>query len=253
MVAMTTTASNTPTTDWAQLADTLAHTLHLGAPPITISFDDQPPAGVAAFDEPMSDPTPDGRTGRVPAGCVFWMRAAERSFTTVPEDHGNCSVGRYTHGLATLEDAAGHADVAALLEVGWVDAEAIAAVPAVSRRSPVISYGPLAEATTEPDVVLVRVNGRQLMVLSDALPGLRIEGKPQCHIVALAKEHGEVAASVGCALSRARTGMRPEEMTVAIPGARVADVVEAVVRTAAIDTVVAKYAADDARRFPPPS
>ena len=54
----------------------------------------------------------------------------------------------------------------------------------------------------------------QMMVLSDALPGMRIEGKPQCHIVALAKEHGEVAASVGCALSRARTGMRPDEMTV---------------------------------------
>ena len=45
------------------------------------------------------------------------------------------------------------------------------------------------------------------MVLSDAVPGLRIEGKPQCHIVAIAKEQGEVAASVGCALSRVRTGM----------------------------------------------
>jgi uncharacterized protein (DUF169 family) len=96
---------------------------------------------------------------------------------------------------------------------------------------------------TSPDVVLLRVNGRQMMVLSDALPGLRIEGKPQCHIVALAKENGEVAASVGCALSRARTGMRPDEMTVAIPGARLSSVVDAVERTAAIDTVVAKYAA----------
>ena len=43
---------------------------------------------------------------------------------------------------------------------------------------------------------------RALMVLSDALPGLRIEGKPQCHIVAAAKEQGEVVASVGCMLSR---------------------------------------------------
>jgi len=51
-------------------------------------------------------------------------------------------------------------------------------------------------------VVLLRVNARQLMVLSDALPGLSIQGKPQCHIVALAKEHGVPAASVGCALSR---------------------------------------------------
>jgi uncharacterized protein (DUF169 family) len=232
-------------TDWAGLADTLVRTLHLAAPPITITFTDTAPAGVPAFDEPMSQPTSDGRSGRVPAGCVFWIRAAERRFA----DHGNCSVGRYTHGLTSLEEAAGHADVAALLEAGWVDAEAIAAVPAVSHRSGAITYGPLAEATDTPDVVLLRVNGRQMMVLSDALPGLRIEGKPQCHIVALAKEDGEVAASVGCALSRARTGMRPEEMTVAIPGVRLSTVVEAVERTAAVDTVVAKYAAEDARRF----
>jgi uncharacterized protein (DUF169 family) len=241
------------TTDWAGLAEALTGTLHLAVPPITITFTDGAPAGLPAFDEPMSEPTPDGRSGRVPAGCVFWIRAAERSFTTVPEDHGNCSVGRYTHGFATLEEAAGHADVATLLEVGWVDAEAIAGVPAISQPSAVVAYGPLAEVDGRPDVVLLRVNGRQMMVLSDALPGLRIEGKPQCHIVALAKEHGEVVASVGCALSRARTGMRPDEMTVAIPGHRLASVVEAVERTAAVDTVVAKYAADDARRFAVPA
>jgi uncharacterized protein (DUF169 family) len=250
MTAMTDAASTTG--DWAELAARLTGTLHLAVPPITITFTDEVPTSPPAFDQPMSEPTEDGRSGRVPAGCVFWIRAAERSFTTVPADHGNCSVGRYTHGLASLEEAAGHADVATLLEVGWVDAEAIAKVPSVPERCAAITYGPLAEANGTPDVVLLRVNGRQMMVLSDAMPGLRIEGKPQCHIVALAKD-GEVAASVGCALSRARTGMRPDEMTVAIPGTRLAAVVDAVERTAAIDTVVAKYAADDARRFAVPA
>jgi len=42
-------------------------------------------------------------------------------------------------------------------------------------------------------------------VLGSAFIELRIEGKPQCHIVALAKQQGQIAASVGCALSRART------------------------------------------------
>ncbi len=245
--------SSATTIDWAALADRLARTLHLTVPPITISFTDDVDASLPSFEEPMSEPTDDGRSGRVPAGCVFWIRAAERSFATAPADHGNCSVGSYTHGLIPLQKAAAHEDVAALLDAGWVDAEAIAAVPAVSRPSAVIAYGPLAEARATPDVVLLRVNGRQMMVLSDALPGMRIEGKPQCHIVALAKEHAEVAASVGCALSRARTGMRPDEMTVAIPGDRLAAVVDAVERTAAVDTVVAKYAADDARRFSVPA
>jgi uncharacterized protein (DUF169 family) len=232
-----------------RLAEALTSALHLAAPPIAISFEDDSPGDVPAFDAPMSEPAADGRRGRVPAGCVFWVRAAERTFSTAPEDHGNCSVGRYTHGLATMDDIAGNGDVAALLDSGWVDAEAVAGIPAVSERPSSIVYGPLTEARRAPDVVLVRVNGRQLMVLSDALPGLRIEGKPQCHIVALAKEHGEAAASMGCALSRARTGMRPDEMTFAFPGARLAEVVDAVERTAGVDSVVAKYAAEDARRF----
>jgi len=246
---MTDTATDTVPGDHRALADALTKALHLAVPPIGITFGAQAPAGVAAFDEPMSEPAADGRAGRVPAGCVFWVRAAQRTFSTVPEDHGNCSVGRYTHGLATMDEVAGNGDVAALLESGWVDAEAVGRIPAVSTRSGAITYGPLAEAEGVPDVVLMRVNGRQMMVLSDAIPGLRIEGKPQCHIVAIAKEHGEPAASVGCALSRARTGMRPDEMTFAVPGSRLAEVAAAVERTAAVDTVVAKYAADDARRF----
>ena len=232
-----------------RLAQALSRALHLAVAPVAITFEETPPAAVDPFDEPMSDPAPDGRRGRVPAGCVFWVRAAERTFSTVPDDHGNCSVGRFTHGLASMEEIAGNDDLSALVESGWVGAQAFSAIPSVSSAAGSIVYGPLADAPGPPDVVLLRVNGRQLMVLSDALPGLRIEGKPQCHIVALAKEHGEAAASVGCALSRARTGMRPEEMTVAFPGSRLAEVVDAVERTAAVDSVVAKYAADDARRF----
>jgi uncharacterized protein (DUF169 family) len=238
-------------TDYRGLATALSNALHLAVPPIAIAFTDVAPAGVPKFDEPMSEPTPDGRTGRVAAGCVFWIKAAGQSFTTVPDDHGNCSVGRYTHGLASLSDIADDADVASLFESGWVDVEAVGAIPVISERAEVITYSPLADVKIAPDVVLLRVNGWQLMILSDALPGLRVEGKPQCQIVALAKEHGDVTASVGCALSRSRTGMRPEEMTFAMPGARLVEVLRAVQRVAAVDSIVAEYAAYDARRFIP--
>ena len=88
-----------------------------------------------------------------------------------------------------------------------------------------------------------------MMVLSDALPTLSIEGKPQCHIVALAKEQQIPAASVGCALSRARTGMTADEMTCALPASQLAEIVERVTERGEIDTTVAKYAATDSRRF----
>ena len=64
------------------------------------------------------------------------------------------------------------------------------------------------------------------MTIGDALPDLVIEGKPQCHIVAIAKEQNRPAASVGCALSRARTGMGVHEMTCALPGPRLDEIVD---------------------------
>lgn len=234
---------------WPALAAALSASLHLTTPPIAITFGVAPPAGVAAFDDASPPATPDGRTGRVPAGCVFWMKSVDRTFSTVAADHGNCSVGTMTHGFATMEEVAERGDVAALLESGWVTMEMVPSIPVVSERPGAVTYGPLTETPFDPDVVLIRVNGKQLMVLSDALPGLRVEGKPQCHIVAVAKEHGEVAASVGCMLSRTRTGMPSEEMTCAIPAWRLAEVVAKVERTARVDAIVAGYAAEDALRF----
>jgi uncharacterized protein (DUF169 family) len=234
--------------DWKALAEGLRRALATHAPPIAITFHDAVP-DVPRHDAPMPPPTPDGRTGRVSAGCVFWMESAVRTFTTVPEDHGNCSVGSMTHGMKTLDQVAGNADVAALLESGWVTMDAVPQIPVVATRPAAVSYGPLAETPHDPDVVLLRLNARQLMMLSDAIPGLRIEGKPQCHIVAIAKEHGEAAASVGCQLSRVRTGMANDEMTCALPASRLADVVARLERTAAADRAVAAYAAADARRF----
>jgi uncharacterized protein (DUF169 family) len=237
------------THDWPQLADDLTDALGLAAPPIAITFSASAPAGVPAFDEPMPDPMPDGRTGRVPAGCVFWIKGADRTFSTVADDHGNCSVGSLTHGFKTLDEVAGNSDVAALLETGWVTMDVVPEIPVVTEKPGAVTYGPLADTPTDPDVVLLRVNGKQLMVLSDALPGLRIEGKPQCHIVAIAKEQREVAASVGCALSRVRTGMTANQMTCAIPGEQLSDVLTTIQRNAVADAAVAGYAGDDARRF----
>ena len=239
------------TQDWRAHAGALATALGSDVPAIAITFSDVPPEGVPAFDDPMPAPTPDGRTGRVPAGCVFWMKSTSRTFSTVPADHGNCSVGLMTHGMKSLQEVAGNADVAALLESGWVTMDAVPQIPVITRKPGAVTYGPLAETTLDPDVVLLRLSARQLMVLSDALPGLRVEGKPQCHIVAVAKEQGEVAASIGCQLSRVRTGMSNSEMTVAIPASKVASTIEALRMAGAADDAVARYAAEDARRFSP--
>jgi uncharacterized protein (DUF169 family) len=235
--------------NWTDLAEELQTRLNLQSPPLAITFSNAPPEGVAAYLGEMPEPTADGRTGKVSAGCVFWMKARDNTFTTVAEDHANCSVGSVTHGFKTLEDVGSNEDITALVESGWVTMDVVPQIPVVKNRYQYVTYGPLKETKVEPDVVFARLNPKQLMILHDALPELRFEGKPQCHIVAIAKEQGEIAVSVGCMLSRVRTGMPNGELTCAIPADKLGDVVAKLETTCSADAAVAEYAARDAKRF----
>jgi len=238
-----------PREGWNTLATALRVLLSLETPPLAITFSAEAPPGVPAYEGNVPAPTPDGRTGKVPAGCVFWIKASERTFTTVPADHGNCSVGSLTHGFKSLAEIAHNTDVAALCETGWVTTEAVAKIAVVREASKYIVYGPLRDIPVEPTVVLLRLNGKQQMLLHDAWPGLRFEGKPQCHIIPIAKESGEIAVSVGCMLSRVRTGMSNNEVTCAIAASRVSLLIERLRAARAADNAVAAYAAEDSRRF----
>lgn len=235
--------------DWKGLASELSELLKLQSPPLAITFSNAAPEGVADYEAGTPEPAPDGRTGKVAAGCVFWVEAKDRTFTTRPEDHGNCSVGSLTHGLKTIEEVAGNSDVAALVESGWVTMDVVPHIPVVKQRFEFITYGPLAESPAAPDVVFLRLNAKQVMVLHDAMPGLKFEGKPQCHIIPMAKENNDVAVSVGCMLSRVRTGLPNSEMTCAIPAARLREVVDKLKATSVADLAVAAYASRDAQRF----
>ena len=244
------TSDASSATPLRELNDRLVSALKPYAAPVAISFHapgEDPPAEGLEPDHP--EPNERGRTGQVPAGCVFWIRGASDTFATAKADHANCSVGSYTHGFVTLEEAAAMDDVEAVLAAGWVDEAAVMGLPHLSERPGAVVYGPLAESRGEPDIVLLRINGFALMTLKGAFPDMPIEGKPQCHIVAMAKDQGAVAASVGCALSRSRTGMRSEEMTCVIPGRRLEEAVEKLEATAALDRAMARYASTDAKRF----
>lgn len=239
-----------PATPLAALSDEVSRLLRLAAPPIGIAFRDSTDAtGAAPVGVAHPAPTADGRTGAAAASCVFWMKAVGEVFSTVAEDHGNCSVGSYTHGFKTLSEVADRQDVAALVGSGWVGMEDFPRVPAVRDRPASIVYGPLDRMPVEPDVVYIRLNAKQAMVLDDAMGGVRFEGKPQCHIMAIAKDDREIAVSVGCMLSRVRTGMSNNELSCAIPASRLGEVVAALRANAGTERQVAAYAAADAARF----
>jgi uncharacterized protein (DUF169 family) len=223
--------------------------LALDHEPVAITFlTEESSNGVPRFDAPMSEPTEDGRSGRAAAPCVFWMHGHERTFDTMFEDHGNCSVGLFTHGFAGAEDIIDKHDVGALLDVGWVTMEAFAGVEALDRRPTGVRYGPLHESASTPDVVLLRVTPKQMMAINDAVD-VEWSGKPQCQILPRAANKGVIAASMGCALSRARTGMGDDELTVAVPGHRVDELVNALAAVSNADSAVVGYATADMARF----
>jgi uncharacterized protein (DUF169 family) len=227
----------------------LQELLGLAVPPVAIAFISHVPAGIERIQRTMPPRTADGRTGAVAASCVFWIEGTQGVFATEAEDHGNCSVGSLTHGFKTMEEIAQNADVATLCETGWVTPEAVAKVAVAREKPKSIVYGPLRDMPVEPSVILLRLNGKQQMLLHDAWRGLRFEGKPQCHIIPIAKESGEIAVSVGCMLSRVRTGMSNNEVTCAIPASRVSALIERLRAARAADNAVAAYAAEDSKRF----
>ena len=237
--------------DTATLAAELTQLLRLAAPPVGIAFRAETATpGVAPVGLPRPAPTADGRTGAVAAPCVFWTLGTTRVFSTVEADHANCSVGSYTHGFKRLDEIATRADVAALVRSDWVGEADFPHVPAVKDKPGSIVYGPLdALPVPSADVIYLRLSPKQAMVLDDALGGVRFEGKPQCHVLAIAKDGGETAISVGCMLSRVRTGMGNGEMSCAIPAARLLETVAALRRNAETERTVAAYAAADAARF----
>jgi uncharacterized protein (DUF169 family) len=236
------------TNSWGNLADELTKALGLQHAPIAITFtNDAPAAPLLEGDTPA--PSGDGRTGKVPAGCVFWIKAAGQTFTTVPADHYNCSVGSVTHGLKKLEEVMANEDVQGILEAEWVTPEEAMQLPVVQDKHNYVVYSPLADTPVDPDVILLRINAFQGMVINDAFSNMDIVGKPQCHIIPMAKEQNKIAMSTGCMLSRIRTGMSPHEMTCTIPASRLAEVVDRLETRRKANAAVGAYANQDLARF----
>jgi uncharacterized protein (DUF169 family) len=235
--------------NWKEISSEITTLLNLQSLPIAITLSNVVPSEVPQYEGNMPEPTSDGRTGKVPTGCVFWMKAGKQTFTTVPQDHGNCSVGSVTHGLKTLSEVANNSVVLSLLECGWVTNDMVKRLPMVKKRSEFITYGPLEDTSFDPDVVLLFVTAMQAMILSDAVSDIHFEGKPQCHIIPMAKEQKAIALSLGCMLSRVRTGMAATDMTCAIPTNRLSKLVNMLKNARSANTVVAKYASEDMNRF----
>ena len=196
--------------------------LGLQWPPVAIAFRESAPANMPRIESPA------------PAGCGYWLLAAEgRVFYTEASDHYTCPVGAHTHGIDLPTDVAQDLNglVQTMVQMQYIKMEEIATIPRRQSLFRVALYARLAEASFEPDVVLIRGTAKQLMLVAEAAQAAGVAsggatmGRPTCAILPESLQSGRTTASFGCIGNRVYTGLGDDEGYYAIPGAHVPEVV----------------------------
>jgi uncharacterized protein (DUF169 family) len=197
------------------LEGTLNTELGLTRRPVAISFLDSPPAGVDKF------------CGMMPSGCSFWKLAGDgRRFYTVPSDHFNCPIGSHTHSIALPNDRQKELGdtLSFMSEIGYIRMEEVGKIPTLSKQPNVITYSPLSEAATPPDVVILVGKPGSIMLLVEAAARAGVTtqfpvfGRPTCMTIPAAMQSGVVGSS-GCIGNRVYTDIGDDELYVTIRGA----------------------------------
>lgn len=193
--------------------------LGLRAAPVAIAFLDTPPAGISRWQKTAK-----------PAGCAFWQEAQSgASFYTVAADHFHCAVGAYTHAIDLPPERAGQLDatISLMAESEYLEVAEVPGIPRLGRAPAVVAYGPAAAPGFEPDVVLLTATPAQAMLIYEA--ALRagagnaltnLLGRPSCAVLPFTVAGQSAAVSLGCAGNRTYTGLRDDELYVAIPGSK---------------------------------
>ena len=204
------------------LAAKLSDLLSLASTPVAIAFRSVAPAGVSRVERPG------------PAGCAYWKLAAEGGvFYTEAADHYNCPVGSYTHGVELPPARAAELQqvVGTMVTLQYIKMEEVPTLPRRTEAFGVAVYAPLAESPVDPDVVLVRGNARQIMLVAEAARAAGIGhdgaalGRPACAMIPEAMNTARGNTSLGCIGNRVYTGLGDAELYFTIPGPRLADVV----------------------------
>src|SRR5262245_43441462 len=200
-----------PMTAAAQLGELLG----LRAAAVALTFQPEPPANLQRI------------AASGPSGCTYWKRAAEgQSFYTEAADHFNCPIGAYTHGvdLPPAQQQELQGVVETMTGLGYLREAEVPQIPRRESAFGVAFYAPLAEAAGEPDVVLVRGNAKQTMLLEEAAQaagassGAGLMGRPTCAALPVAMQSERAVASLGCIGNRVYTELADDELYYVVPG-----------------------------------
>jgi uncharacterized protein (DUF169 family) len=209
-------------------AKALHETLGLKWAPISITFRTERPSDMERIDE------------RAASGCAYWKLAAEgKIFYTEAEDHYGCPIGAYTHGVQLPPDQRKELEgmIETMVGLSYLKMEEVSAIPKREEPFRFAIYAPLADAPADPDVVIVRGNAKQIMLLAEAAnaagvsPSSTIMGRPTCAMIPAVAKSGQSAISLGCIGNRVYNELTDDEFYVGISGEAFASTLEKVLVT----------------------
>jgi len=209
--------------NWKELENLFTTRLTMSQRPVAVTFLDKEPVGIEKF------------SGSEPAGCSFWrLAAAGRAFYTVPADHFNCAVGAYTHHVQLPPEREKETGtmLGMMFDLGYVRPEEVPGIPRLTEEPVAIVFAPLADAPVAPSIVLFACRTASAMLLNEAAiragaaSPLPLLGRPTCMALPAAMQYGTVT-SLACIGNRVYTGLGEGELYVAVPGAKLESVSEA--------------------------
>lgn len=189
--------------------------LDLAHAPVAVAFLSEPPEGLARIARPD------------PASCSYWKQASEgRAFYTTADDHQNCAVGAFTHGVPLSPDKSRELEglVGTMVELKYIKREEVPQIPHRTSALQVAAYAPLGQARFPPDAVIFRGNTRQIMLISEAarraqaLDESAVMGRPACAMLPPAIGSANAVTSLGCIGNRVYTGLDDNELYLTVPG-----------------------------------
>jgi len=223
--------------DLARMGQVLQSSLKLRTAPVAVCVMDTTAADVPAH------------RGAAAAGCQFWGEGATQAFSTTAADHGNCSIGMYTHHMTMgapqqtdLNDA-----LKVMGDLGYVRPADMPLIPVLKSEPQSVVYSPLGQAPKTPDVVLLFANYPQGLVISEAAQQVEnaiapVLGRPACAVVPQVANSGKAALSLGCCGARAYVDALGDDMALwALPGAHIAEYVERIEALSKANAILTKF------------
>lgn len=223
--------------DYQKLTEILMERLNVELPPVAMTWVAERPAQVQ-------------QTGKEsPSFCSFWRWGEQQTFYAAAEQALGCPLGGMVAGFPLPDDrrAEAHELLAEFCEAEGDHSHShdeaalmqeIEQTARVTKPASGVVTGPLWEFPLAADVVLVWGTIIQAAVLQEAVGPLMWKNNPQgavftrpsCSVLPIAMLNSKPAMSLGCAGMRAYTGIPENLFLVALPGDRLEQIAEGLLK-----------------------